>query len=439
MMKSFNNRVSSTNFKVESKYILKLKELVRNFRQKKAFYLDHSKFATYVDPEYLSIFKEELIDFSKAWIRLQQKNMSSEKNPGIEGHANARLLHSLDVAINSYISAKDQLLNEDLAFVGGLSHDIGHFGFAHEGEHILSNYLQSNGICELHHSSMARVMFELEDIHNKVLKRLEEIKGRPLNSYELKKYYSDYLTISDIAVCHNGESSLTEVKIDSNKTDKDIENEYVDTFVKNGLDRKTRNRSKEGTIVLFCDPISYVAKDFRDGVIKGVVNVNDPDYEKLFIQMGLTKSELDDWASQPGKKDKIVSRVTRFLRDNLSKNSKGIDGAKMDKSVANLMYDLRQLNYTKSVKPSLRKLNDLLPETTYSLIDTYSQLLVNPNYSKESLSDTQILYRDKFLRTISSYPDRIKNIYSNIVQKGIEENVRKEIEEVINRKIFYCY
>ena len=111
----------------------------------------------------------------------------------------------------------------------------------------------------------------------------------------------------------------------------------------------------------------------------------------------------------------------------------------MDKSVANLMYDLRQLNYTKSVKPSLRKLNDLLPETTYSLIDTYSQLLVNPNYSKESLSDTQILYRDKFLRTISSYPDRIKNIYSNIVQKGIEENVRKEIEEVINRKIFYCY
>ena len=25
------------------------------------------------------------------------------------------------------------------------------------------------------------------------------------------------------------------------------------------------------------------------------------------------------------------------------------------------------------------------------------------------------------------------------VKKGIEENVRKEIEEVINRKIFYCY
>ena len=432
-MKNFRNKPSSTKFKVESKYILKLKELIRNFKQKRSFYLDHSKFATYVDPEYLSVFKEELIEFSKSWIRLQQKNMSSEKKPGIEGHANARLLHSLDVAMNSYISAKEQLLNEDLAFVGGLSHDIGHFGFAHEGEHMLSNYLKAIGLCELHHSSMSRIIFELEGIHNKVLKRLEEIKGRPLSPYELKKYYSDYLTISDIAVCHNGEGTLTEVKINANKTDNDIETEYIDTFVKKGLDRKTRNRSKEGTIVLFCDPISYVAKDFRDGVIKGVVNVNDSDYEKLFLQMGLTKSELDAWALQPGKKDKIVSRITRFFRDNLSKNSKGIDGAKMDKPVANLMYALRQLNYTKSVKPSLRKLNDLLPEKLPPLIDSYSQLLINPNYSKESLSDTQILYRNKFLKTTSSYPDKINKIYSIIVQKGIEENVRKEVEEVIHR------
>ena len=438
-MKKFGNKPSSTNFKVESKYILKLKELTRNFRQKRAFYLEHSKFATYVDPEYLSVFKEELIEFSKSWIRLQQKNMSSEKNPGIEGHANARLLHSLDVATNSYISAKEQLLNEDLALVGGLSHDIGHFGFAHEGEHMLSNYLKAIGLCELHHSSMSRIMFELEGIHDKVLKRLEEIKGRPLSPYELKKYYSDYLTISDIAVCHNGEGTLTEVKINANKTDNDIETEYIDTFVKKGLDRKTRNRSKEGTIVLFCDPISYVAKDFRDGVIKGVVNVNDSDYEKLFLQMGLTKSELDAWALQPGKKDKIVSRITRFFRDNLSKNSKGIDGAKMDEPIANLMYDLRQLNYTKSVKPSLRKLNDILPEKICTLINTYSQLLIEPNYSKETLSDTQKLYRNKFLKTLSSYPDRINKIYSTIVQKGIEENVREEIEEIINRWFFHSY
>lgn len=79
-MRRFKNQASSADFKVESKYILKLKELVRNFRQRNSFYSEHSKFATYADPEYLSVFKEELIDFSKAWTRLLDKNMSSEKN-----------------------------------------------------------------------------------------------------------------------------------------------------------------------------------------------------------------------------------------------------------------------------------------------------------------------------------------------------------------------
>ena len=425
-------------FKLESKYNLKGKKYIRDFMEKQAFYLTHSKFATYIDPEYLTIFKEELIDFSKSWIRLQQKNMSSEKNPGSEGHANSRILHSMDVAINASVSAKEQLLNEDLAFVGGLSHDIGHFAFAHDGEHILSKYLKSIGICELHHSSMSRIIFELEGIHDKTLKRLEEKKGRPLKDSEFKKYYSAYLTISDIAVCHNGEGNLSEVKTNRSKTDKDIEEEYIDTFVKNGLDRKTRNRSKEGAIVLFCDPISYVAKDFRDGVIKGAVNVNDPDYEKLFLQMGISKNELDVWASGSGKKDNIVRRVTRFFRDNLSRNSQGIDGARMDKSTANLMYTLRQLNYDKSIKPSLRKLNDILPEKISKLVDTYSQLLINPDFSVDSFSDTQVLHRNKFLKTISSYPNKVNKMYANIVRQGIEENVRQEIDEVINRQIFKC-
>ena len=59
---------------------------------------------------------------------------------------------------------------------------------------------------------MARVTLELENIQGKVLKRLEELKGRPLRKSELKKYNSVYLTISDIAVCHNGESNTSEIQ-----------------------------------------------------------------------------------------------------------------------------------------------------------------------------------------------------------------------------------
>lgn len=434
-MRSFKNQASSADFKVESKYILKLKELVRDARQKNSFYADHSKFATYADPEYLSIFKEELIEFSEAWITLQKTNMSAENEPGVEDHANSRPLHVLDTATNASISAREQLLNEDLAFVGGLIHDIAHFPFAHDGEQTISKYLEKNGICEMHHSSMVRPTLELEGIHSKVIKRMEEKRGKSLSKRKLKELYSTYLTISDIAVCHNGESNLLEVQTNRNKTDSDIEKEYKDTLVKKGLDRKTRSRSKEGVIVLLCDPISYVAKDFRDGVIKGgAIDVNDPDYEKLFLQMGISKEELDNWALDPNeKKNKIVKRVTRFFRDNLTANSKGIDGARMSPNVGNLMYQLRELNYEKSIKPTLRKLNDILPERTGELIDSYSNLLVE-HKSPEEVSNSNF-YKNRFLETVNSKTYQNSNtMFSEIVKEGIEENVRQEIDEVINGK-----
>lgn len=430
-MRSFKNQASSADFKVESKYILKLKELVRNFRQRNSFYSEHSKFATYADPEYLSVFKEELIDFSKAWTRLLDKNMSSEKKPGAEDHANSRFLHILDVANNASISAKEQLLNEDLAFIDGLLHDLSHFPFAHDGEQTISNYLEKYGVCEMHHSSMVGITLELEGLHSKVIKRMEEKIGKPLSKRKLKSFYSTYLTILDSAVCHNGESNLLEVKTNRSKTDEDIEEEYKNTFFKKGLDRKTRNRSKEGAIVLFCDPISYVAKDFRDGVIKGSIDVNDSDYENLFLQMGISKEELDEWALNPNeKKNKIVKRVTRFFRDDLTFNSKGIDGAKMSPNVGTLMYQLRELNYEKAIKPTLRKLNDILPERTGKLIDSYSSLLVDPTSFENSLEDNS--HKQDFLETMNSEDyKRCNETFSEIVHKGIEEYVKKEIDEVI--------
>lgn len=433
-MKKINNAPSYDNFKLESEYRLKLKEKIRNFRQKKSFYIDHSKFATYADPEYLSIFKEELIEFSKSWVRMLQKNMSSEKKPGVEDHANSRLLHILDTAINASISAREQLLNEDLAFIGGLIHDIAHFPFAHDGEQTISNYLEENGICETHHSSMVRLTLELEEIHSKVIKRMEEKAGKPLNKRKLESLYSTYLTISDIAVCHNGEGNLLEVQTNRSKTDHNIEVEYKNTFFKKGLDRQTRNRSKEGAIVLFCDPISYVAKDFRDGIIKGAVNVNDPDYEKLFLQIGISKKELDNWTLNPNeKKNKIVKRITRFFRDDLTANSRGIDGARMSPRVGKLMYELRELNYEKSIKHTLRKLNDILPERTGFLIDDFSSLLLE-HQSSGRMPDSD-LHKLNFLKTMDSdYYQKCNTIFSEIVKKGIEENVRKEIDEVIRNE-----
>lgn len=434
-MRNVKNEVKEQRFRAENRSILKLKQIIREFRKRNLFYLEHSKFATYIPDDYLTVFKEEIVQFSKAWIRMQQKNMSSEKNPGIEGHANTRGLHVQDTAQNAEISADELQLNKDLAYVGGLIHDIAHTAFAHEGEHFLSTYLEKNGICEIHHSSLARLLLEIEGIHKKVLSRLEEKKGRPLTKRELKQYNSAFLTISDIAVCHNGEGGLTEVAVNRSKTDKDVEDEYIKTFVKKGLDRKTRNRTKEGAIVLFCDPISYVAKDFRDGIFKGLISVNDEEYEDLFIRMGLTKEQLDDWNIQGGKKDKIVAWITRKLRDDLIQNSKGIDGVRMSPEMANLMYELRSLNYEKSIKQGLRKINDILPERIENLIEKYSDMLVQYESDENKSNLTLTPYSSKMLKKFTTRKSpNVEEIYEKIVKQGIEENLRREVDEVLEGK-----
>lgn len=418
-------------YKKESKTALKFKEMMREFRKKNLFYLEHSKFATYIPDDYLTVFKEEIVEYSKSWIRMQQKNMSSERNPGVEGHANTRGLHVQDTALNAEIVAKDLLLNEDLAYIGGLIHDIAHTAFAHDGEHLLSLYLQKKGICEIHHSSLARLLLEIEGIHNKILNRLAEMKNRELTKREKKMYNSAFLTISDIAVCHNGEGTQKEVKINRDKTDENVNDEYIRTFFEKGLDRKTKNRTKEGAIVLFCDPISYVAKDFRDGIFKKTVDVDDKDYEKIFIKMGLTKDKLDEWRAEGGKKDKIVAWVTRRLRDDLIQNSQGIDGMRMSKNVAETMYELRSLNYEKSVKPTTRKINEILQQRVEMFIERYSKLYIDYGNSNENLT-----LKPCFITMNQKFTDRksseIEEIYKDIVKRGIRANLEREYDDVLN-------
>ena len=351
MLKNLKSKAKSVDsgkrFKTESKAKLKIKEMMREFREKNLFYAEHSKFATYVDPEYLSIFETELVNFSKKWIRSFDQNMSAEKEPADEGHGNTRGLHVMDTEQGAKDIGRNLLLNEDLMRVGGKIHDLGHTNYAHDGEHIISKYLSEHGICEIHHATLARLVMEEEQLHERVLERLAQKKGRELTSREKKKYNTYKLIIADIAAAHNGEGADIRIVANPNKTEKDIDREFIETFTKPGTDKKIISKTVEGAIVRFNDPIAYVFKDFRDGVIGKQVDVNDPEYEKIFIEMGIPKEKLDEWGKKPGKKDKIVRAGTYLLRDDLEKNSRGKNGAQMSEELAKLMYKLRDLNMIK--------------------------------------------------------------------------------------------
>jgi len=84
----------------------------------------------------------------------------------------------------------------------------------------------------------------------------------------------------DIAAAHNGEGIDYEIVADRDKTIEKMKEQFIKAFTEKGADRKIRSKSVEGTVVRFEDIISYVAKDFRGGVISGIIDVNDKDYEK---------------------------------------------------------------------------------------------------------------------------------------------------------------
>ncbi len=415
----------------ESKSSLKLKEKIRNFREKNLFYLEHSKFATYIDPDYLRIYETELVNFTKKWIRMFDQNMSAEREPGMEGHANTRGLHSMDTEQGAKDVARKLLLNEDLARVGAKGHDLGHLIYAHEGEHRLSEYLKKLGIAELHHSTLARMIMEEEKIHQRTLERLSKEKGRTFTKKEIEEYEGYKLILADIAAAHNGEGLDYEVIANNEKTNNDIENEFIASFTKPGADRKIVSKTPEGAVVRFSDPIAYVFKDFRDGVIGGTIDVNDLDYEDIFIKMGIPKETLDEWALLPEKKDKLVRIGTYILRDNLYQSSIGFNGARMSKEMADLMYKLRDLNYEKVVKPRTRKIMDVLGERTEKLIDKYSNLLIKYEDPKAQNIELNTHTKKMIRRLTMKQPEEVKEININITRKGIESFVRREIDDVL--------
>lgn len=290
------------------------------------------------------------------------------------------------------------------------------------------------GICKIYHGALVPLTFAIENIHQKVLKRLEEKKGKPLTEKELKKYYSTFLNICDIAVCHNGESTKKYALVNPKKTDEDIQNEWINILTFNANHKEVLNRTKEGAIISLCDLISYVGKDFKDGVIKHLIDVNDPEYEALFIKMGLSKEQLDEWAlGKYDKKTEIVRWVTRVLRDNLIENSKLIDGARMSEPLASLMHELISLNYHKVVIPGQRQINPVLRKNIGPLIDLCAkQLVENPDLSGIDLSTQSGKYLYQIIDNLKNQSISVQNIYAKIVLKGIENTINSDIDVFLN-------
>ena len=100
---------------------------------------------------------EGRITHSDAFRRLEKTQVYPHGIPG-DYETATRWSHTVEVAYHAYCNAKALGLNEELARVLGLAHDLGHTPFGHEGEDAMVSWMQRHGLPFEHNRQTVRIV-----------------------------------------------------------------------------------------------------------------------------------------------------------------------------------------------------------------------------------------------------------------------------------------
>jgi dGTPase len=214
--------------------------------------------------------------FSKEFRRLEGKTQVFVN--GFDDHIRNRLTHTLEVSQISRTISEYFGFNTTLAEAIALAHDVGHTPFGHIGERVLS-HLTNN--CDPFKNIIIENIGDRGFKHNwqglRVLCSLERIspqyKGLNLTDYTLwgvlhhssTKYKKCDLHVDNKcsyrqngSVCH----------VNNNQLHLNFYNHYSDYYSKGSW-------SLEGLIVNYSDEIAQRHHDIEDGLVAGIINVEE--------------------------------------------------------------------------------------------------------------------------------------------------------------------
>ncbi len=182
---------------------------------------------------------------SNSFKRLEAK---TQVFPSYHGdHYRKRLTHSLEVAEIAKKIARKLGVNQDLAEVIALSHDIGHPPFGHVGEDILSEIMVSKGGDYKHNTFSFKIVTQLENISSK-------FSGLNLSFASL-----------DGILKHNGPlKNPCQYILDYNAA-------LPEDF---RLDLKN-HAGIEAQIAAIADDIAYINHDIEDGIRAEILKIED--------------------------------------------------------------------------------------------------------------------------------------------------------------------
>jgi len=213
-----------------------------------------------------------------------------------EDYYRTRLTHSLEVSQISRAVSRRLGLDEDLAEVLALSHDLGHPPFAHSGEEILNRCMKEYDGFD-HNAQTLRILTSLED-------RYPLFEGLNLT----------WETLEGV-VKHNGPLLNPHIVIKEYNNIHDLE---LNTFP--GL---------EAQIASLSDDIAYNNHDIDDGFRAGLISLNDLKKIELFSEIikeiNLEFKNIDDHMIV---KELIRRLIGLMVNDLISNTKKNIDKIK---------------------------------------------------------------------------------------------------------------
>ena len=170
-------------------------------------------------------------------------------------HITHRVLHVQLVSKIARTIGRFLNLNEDLIEAISLGHDVGHTPFGHDGERILSAFLQEQGAGIFEHNVQSFRLFH--DL---------EAYGKGLN-----------LTaqVLDGIICHNGEILQDHYGCDSDKTPEKLLKEYRNSLTGELKSKNMVPMTLEGCVMRISDVIAYIGRDIEDAIILKLVERKD--------------------------------------------------------------------------------------------------------------------------------------------------------------------
>jgi dGTPase len=255
---------------------------------------------------------------SKAFRRLKAKTQVFTPSTG--DHFRDRLTHTLEVSQVARSLARTLSLNEDLAEVIALAHDLGHTPFGHAGEEALRECLKPFGL-KFEHNEQSRRIVDSLNLNNEVLEGLQ-------------KHQTPY---------------------DQNT------NEFVGATL-------------EAQIVNFADEIAYHCHDLDDGLRSQLITIEQ--VEKLAIWQTAIKTAVSENPTPNFKPStpKIISYLMKVLIEDLATQSSKNIIANNFKSL-NDVYNstAKTVSFSKSLQLQVLELRKFLYKNFYLSTDVTKQ------------------------------------------------------------------